>query len=117
MNNFPCLVIRGICDYADSHKNDRWQNYAALTAAGYAKALLAIIDAKSVEGAKKLEAVMVAVSEGVSRIDSATQNINRGVQSLAGNQLAQNIFGWLDAANPSVNQNDAFKQRHDDTVG
>jgi nucleoside phosphorylase len=23
MNNFPCLVIRGICDYADSHKNDR----------------------------------------------------------------------------------------------
>jgi hypothetical protein len=25
MNNFPCLVIRGICDYADSHKNKRWQ--------------------------------------------------------------------------------------------
>lgn len=21
MNNFPCLVIRGICDYSDSHKN------------------------------------------------------------------------------------------------
>jgi nucleoside phosphorylase len=28
MNNFPCLVIRGICDYADSHKNDKWQPYA-----------------------------------------------------------------------------------------
>jgi nucleoside phosphorylase len=24
MNSFPCLVIRGICDYADSHKNKRW---------------------------------------------------------------------------------------------
>lgn len=24
MNNFPCLVVRGICDYADSHKNKRW---------------------------------------------------------------------------------------------
>ena len=24
MDNFPCLVIRGICDYADSHKNKRW---------------------------------------------------------------------------------------------
>jgi ankyrin repeat domain-containing protein 50 len=23
MNNFPCLVIRGICDYADSHKT-KW---------------------------------------------------------------------------------------------
>jgi nucleoside phosphorylase len=22
MNDFPCIVIRGICDYADSHKND-----------------------------------------------------------------------------------------------
>jgi nucleoside phosphorylase len=40
MNSFPCLVIRGICDYADSHKNKRWQEYAAATAAAYAKDLL-----------------------------------------------------------------------------
>jgi nucleoside phosphorylase len=40
MDNFPCLVIRGICDYADSHKNKRWQWYAAATAAAYAKELL-----------------------------------------------------------------------------
>jgi nucleoside phosphorylase len=40
MDNFPCLVIRGICDYADSHKNKRWQPYAAATAAAYAKELL-----------------------------------------------------------------------------
>ncbi|KAL2837638.1 hypothetical protein BJY01DRAFT_220720 [Aspergillus pseudoustus] len=26
-----CFVIRGICDYADSHKNDQWHNYAAGT--------------------------------------------------------------------------------------
>lgn len=43
MNNFPCLVIRGICDYADSHKNDRWQGYAALTASAYARELLQFI--------------------------------------------------------------------------
>jgi nucleoside phosphorylase len=40
MNTFPCLVIRGICDYSDSHKNSRWQPYAAATAAAYAKVLL-----------------------------------------------------------------------------
>ncbi|KAK0624459.1 hypothetical protein DIS24_g11207 [Lasiodiplodia hormozganensis] len=40
MNNFPCLVIRGICDYSDSHKNDVWHNYAALVAAAFAKELL-----------------------------------------------------------------------------
>lgn len=43
MNNFPCLVIRGICDYADSHKNKEWQGYAAATAAAYAKELLSVI--------------------------------------------------------------------------
>ena len=40
MDSFPCLVIRGICDYADSHKNMVWQPYAAATAAAYAKDLL-----------------------------------------------------------------------------
>jgi nucleoside phosphorylase len=43
MNSFPCLVIRGICDYADSHKNKRWQAYAAGTAAAYAKEVLSVI--------------------------------------------------------------------------
>lgn len=43
MNSLPCLVIRGICDYADSHKNKQWQGYAAATAAAYAKELLSVI--------------------------------------------------------------------------
>ncbi|OCK86704.1 purine and uridine phosphorylase, partial [Cenococcum geophilum 1.58] len=51
MNDFPCLVIRGICDYADSHKNKRWQNYAAATAAAYAKELLQVTP---VHGLKEL---------------------------------------------------------------
>ncbi|RAQ51736.1 hypothetical protein AFGD_006009 [Aspergillus flavus] len=43
MNICPCLVIRGICDYADCHKNDLWQNYASATAAAYAKLLLTVV--------------------------------------------------------------------------
>ncbi|KAJ0421539.1 purine and uridine phosphorylase [Aspergillus carlsbadensis] len=43
MGDFPCLVIRGICDYADSHKNKHWQPYAAAVAAAYAKELLSVI--------------------------------------------------------------------------
>jgi nucleoside phosphorylase len=53
MNSFPCLVIRGICDYADSHKNEMWHKYAAATAAAtaaaYAKDLLTVIPALEVE--------------------------------------------------------------------
>ncbi|KAL4744226.1 P-loop containing nucleoside triphosphate hydrolase protein, partial [Aspergillus terricola var. indicus] len=40
MNELPTLVIRGICDYCDSHKQKQWQGFAALTAAAYAKLLL-----------------------------------------------------------------------------
>ncbi|KAJ5923674.1 hypothetical protein N7454_008919 [Penicillium verhagenii] len=43
MDNFPCLVIRGICDYSDSHKNKQWQDYAAATAAAYGKELLSLV--------------------------------------------------------------------------
>ncbi|KUL86065.1 hypothetical protein ZTR_06457 [Talaromyces verruculosus] len=38
--NLPCLVIKGVCDYADSHKNKHWQDYAAATAAACMKAIL-----------------------------------------------------------------------------
>jgi nucleoside phosphorylase len=48
MNNFPCLVIRGICDYSDSHKNDDWHRYAALTAAAYSRELLHILQPQNV---------------------------------------------------------------------
>ncbi|OCL00089.1 putative kinesin [Cenococcum geophilum 1.58] len=48
MNNLPCLVIRGICDYADSHKNKKWQPYAAATAAACAKEILSVIPATEV---------------------------------------------------------------------
>ncbi|KAL4865593.1 hypothetical protein BDV12DRAFT_200003 [Aspergillus spectabilis] len=42
MNNLPCLVIRGISDYSDSHKNASWQPFAAATAAAYAKEVLGL---------------------------------------------------------------------------
>lgn len=34
------LVVRGVCDYCDSHKSDDWQNYAAAVAAGYTQTLI-----------------------------------------------------------------------------
>ncbi|KAK3312591.1 ankyrin repeat protein [Apodospora peruviana] len=53
MNHFPCLVIRGICDYADSHKNDRWQSYAAATAAAFGKELLGYVPVKILQETRR----------------------------------------------------------------
>ncbi|KAF2626358.1 hypothetical protein BU25DRAFT_432165 [Macroventuria anomochaeta] len=71
MNNFPCLVIRGICDYADSHKNKQWQAYAAGTAAAYAKEVLSVIPPSMVEAEKKI----VDVLSGLKRIAEVHRDI------------------------------------------
>ncbi|KAF3209062.1 hypothetical protein TWF192_000228 [Orbilia oligospora] len=54
MNNFPCLVIRGVSDYADGLKNDRWQGYASLTAAAYAKELLRRLPSFDIDSTPKM---------------------------------------------------------------
>ncbi|KAF4460163.1 Nucleoside phosphorylase [Fusarium albosuccineum] len=36
----PCIIVKGVCDYADSHKNKDWQDFAAATAACVAKAIV-----------------------------------------------------------------------------
>jgi nucleoside phosphorylase len=36
----PCIVVKGVCDYADCHKSRKWQNFAAATAASTSKAIL-----------------------------------------------------------------------------
>jgi nucleoside phosphorylase len=49
MNSFPSLVIRGISDYSDSHKNKDWQFYAAFNAAAYAKEFICTVPAHAVQ--------------------------------------------------------------------
>jgi hypothetical protein len=58
MNNFPCIVIRGICDYADSHKNDAWQEHAAAVAAAFAKELLEYVEPSDVDGERTVKDVL-----------------------------------------------------------
>ena len=57
MNTFPCLVIRGICDYSDSHKNNDWHGYAAMVAAAYAKDILKRIPLSKIEVERRISSV------------------------------------------------------------
>ena len=75
MNQFPCLVIRGICDYSDSHKNKAWQGYAAMTAAAYAKNLLLRIAPNQVEAEK-------VASKLLKDIQVTTVNTSKEVKEL-----------------------------------
>lgn len=39
-DEFPCIIVKGVCDYADSHNNKTWQNFAAATAASVVRGLI-----------------------------------------------------------------------------
>ncbi|KAL4947624.1 putative kinesin light chain [Aspergillus filifer] len=39
-DNISCIIVKGVCDYADSHKNKAWQAYTAATGAAAAKSFL-----------------------------------------------------------------------------
>ncbi|KAL7957091.1 nucleoside phosphorylase domain-containing protein [Trichoderma compactum] len=75
MNHFPCLVICGICDYADSHINKTWQGYAAMAAAAYTKDLLDRITLNKVKAEIKFGSILsveerLFYEEGDSLINS-----------------------------------------------
>ncbi|KAI7762674.1 hypothetical protein LZL87_014162 [Fusarium oxysporum] len=86
MDRFPCLVIRGICDYADSHKNDRWQRYAAATAAAFAVELLDYVPVGQLHATQKV--VEAIQSQPVElKVDSLSVHVQKVDYRTALNQL------------------------------
>ncbi|KAH7068946.1 hypothetical protein BKA63DRAFT_98278 [Paraphoma chrysanthemicola] len=64
--NRQCLVIRGISDYADSHKSDLWKFYAAGRAAAFTRELLSRVQPAA---AWEMQAVLHTQMSGFVRAD------------------------------------------------
>ncbi|KAF3077232.1 Ankyrin-1 [Trichoderma lentiforme] len=111
MNHFPCLVIRGICDYSDSHKNKAWQGYAAMAAAAYAKDLLDRIAPNKIEAEKRVGEILSDVKE---RIIDMSQNITKIVRKQLDQEL-QAILDWITPIDYASQQNDLIKSRQPGT--
>ncbi|KAF4462719.1 Pfs NACHT and Ankyrin domain, partial [Fusarium albosuccineum] len=115
MNHFPCLVIRGICDYADSHKNDRWQRYASATAAAYAKELLAYVPAAEVQETKRALEVLQSVQQQIDGVQQTTVATKAATDSIRSDLRTDKIKRWLCPPDPSTNANHARELRHEGT--
>ncbi|KAK2805737.1 hypothetical protein FQN51_009240 [Onygenales sp. PD_10] len=105
MNHFPCLIIRGICDYSDSHKNKEWQGYAAMAAAAYAKDLLKTIPPSAVEAQQTIR-------------DFVEASIAKGFENLRttiGTNQNESILNWLASENNHHQQARYRDGRHRDT--
>ncbi|KAL7795634.1 hypothetical protein V8C43DRAFT_279577 [Trichoderma afarasin] len=111
MNDFPCLVVRGICDYADSGKNKDWQEYAAAVAAGYAKEILSVLQISAVEH-------MESVKDILSNINEELGSIQTAVGDMATRQYAQDhqaFLDWLTPVDYTLQQKDYFSKRQPGT--
>ncbi|KAH0595387.1 hypothetical protein MHUMG1_06562 [Metarhizium humberi] len=104
MDNFPCLAIRGICDYSDTHKNDEWQGYAAMTAAAYAKNLLERVRPEQVEDEKNISEVLSDVQDGVHKLLDTHHE-----------RQHQHILDWLTQVNYAPLQSDLLRKRQPQT--
>ncbi|THW85207.1 hypothetical protein D6D15_08240 [Aureobasidium pullulans] len=118
MNRLPCLVVRGICDYSDSHKNKEWQGYAAMTASAYTIDLLKCIPPWSLEGEQRLRDILnnlESVHDEVTHVRTIAEEISHGQQSSKQQQLMRDIQNWLSPSDSSISQNKAFRLRHHGT--
>ncbi|KAF5690763.1 ankyrin protein [Fusarium globosum] len=110
-HNFPCIAIRGICDYADSHKNNAWQAHAAAVAAAFAKELLGQVQASEVEREPTAKEVLSQIHETVSRSDANIREVKRKMDR----KEDVEILEWLTPVNYGPQQSDNFSQRQEGT--
>ncbi|PNS19673.1 hypothetical protein CAC42_7517 [Sphaceloma murrayae] len=111
MNDFPCLVIRGICDYADAGKNKEWQEYSAAVAAAYARELLYCVETVSIQAAPRIQDVLGSIHESIRR----TENTMSSMSTRLENKRDVEILEWLTDASYGPQQSDFVRRRQPGT--
>ncbi|KAM0258573.1 hypothetical protein ACHAQJ_003744 [Trichoderma viride] len=104
MDHFPCLVIRGICDYADSHKNKAWQEHAAAVAAAFAKELLHYVPPDEVQMERRVKDSLSALEQHVVQL-----------KLQASKSEDTEILDWLTKHDYGLQYSDFLKRRQPGT--
>ncbi|KAF7546388.1 hypothetical protein G7Z17_g8463 [Cylindrodendrum hubeiense] len=122
MKNFPCIIIRGICDYADSHKNDDWHEHAAAVAAACAKELLEYVQPIDVNGERTAKDIVLGEVQEVKQtlgkvyehVQDGFARTQSGLQNLLTERELQ-ILEWLTPVDYGPQQSDYLKKRQPGT--
>lgn len=129
-DNFPCLVIRGICDYADSHKNDMWQEHAAAVAAAFAKEVLEYVQPVDVNSEKTVKdqlskseslsltdfhGIILILFDIVSNTVSSLKEHVTHTRSLLDKKEDLEVLSWLTPTDYAARQSDFIRLRQSGT--
>ncbi|KAJ9270260.1 hypothetical protein DTO212C5_3754 [Paecilomyces variotii] len=94
LSDFPCLVIRGISDYCDSHKNDEWHGFASAAAAAYARQLF----------------FHMPMDQKISLVPADDPGIKR-IVGRSDDEERHKIVEWISSTNYTTFQADILSQR------
>ncbi|KAF2193057.1 purine and uridine phosphorylase [Zopfia rhizophila CBS 207.26] len=111
MNDFPCIIIRGICDYADSEKNKDWQEHAAAVAAACAKELLECVQPSDVDGERPIKDILGQILDTVSRTGVNVET----VRSKLDREEDLEILNWLTLIDYGPQHSDFLRRRQPGT--
>ncbi|KAI0456007.1 hypothetical protein F5B21DRAFT_168072 [Xylaria acuta] len=111
MDNFPCVVVRGICDYADSHDNKAWQEHAAAIAAAFAKELLGYVSPIDIGRGGTAGDTLDSMS---STLSPSNENLIGKKPRLAGKEDLETL-DWLVSTDYGPRQADLLGEREPGT--
>ncbi|XHG08763.1 hypothetical protein AWENTII_011856 [Aspergillus wentii] len=106
MNHFPCLVIRGISNYSDSHMNEQWQPYAAVVAAAYAKDLLRIVNAEEISNTELAASTFENIGHTLCEVDKRITKMD----SILDDGHKMKILNWLTPSSHGTHQSNFFRK-------
>ncbi|KAF4943648.1 hypothetical protein FGADI_13275 [Fusarium gaditjirri] len=111
---FPCVVIKSVCDYADSHKTKDWQPYAAACAAAYAKGFLRYWDprrnAESISESEQFRKRIIKslsysdMNERRNNIPSEAPSTFNWIFEESVEYTGEEDLGWLSDRNSDTNR-------------
>ncbi|KAK6329625.1 hypothetical protein TWF730_006173 [Orbilia blumenaviensis] len=100
----PAIIIRGVCDYADSEKNDDWQEYAAAVAAACAKEFLQCVQ---LSVAREMRTGKADFKKVINEIATIRYSLAR--------EEDRKILEWITPIDESAQHNDTFNRRQPGT--
>ncbi|KAM4059768.1 phosphorylase superfamily protein [Hirsutella rhossiliensis] len=110
MNTFPCMVIRGICDYADARWHvTEWRGYAAMAAAAVAKDLLGMVVPSQLAAEKSIAQLLGQIGADVGNMKTVTSSTKVEVGNLREavlNADQRAVLDRLPASNASFDSTD-----------
>ncbi|KAK2809089.1 hypothetical protein FQN50_004143 [Emmonsiellopsis sp. PD_5] len=109
--DFPCIVIRGVCDYADSQKNKDWQEYSAMVAAAYARELLECVQPSVVDTERRVKDILDQISDTLSEIQPNVTHM----KSRLDKEEDVKILSWLTPVDYAPQHNDHCRRRQPGT--